>query len=98
MNTKQHTLNNSIEIIDSDGTASIYNGIGYWTDFTYENEYAIRVEGNTIINGYCVAQTNRINVDGWNANEGGFYNNSCIEINIKSGINHAENDATIVEK
>lgn len=90
--------NNSIEIIDSDGTVSIYNGIGYWTDFTYENEYAIRVEGNTIVNGYCVAQTNRINVDGWNTNDGGFYDNSCIEINIKSGINHAENNAIVVEK
>ena len=89
--------NNSIDIIDSDGTASIYNGIGYWTDFSYQNEYAIRVEGDTIKNGFCVAKTDRINVEGWNSNNGGFFNNSCIEINIKTGINHADNSALIVE-
>jgi hypothetical protein len=89
--------NNLIDIIDNDGSSSIYKGIGYWTNINYENEFSIRIEGNSIKNGYCIAQTGRINVDGWNANGGCFFGNSCLELIIKSGINHAENDALITE-
>ena len=88
---------NKIDIIGGDLTASIYNGIGYWTDTDYRNEFSIRIEGNTINNGYCIAKTSRINVDGFNANGGGFYNNTCLEIHIISDINHAGNTAKIVE-
>ena len=73
------------------------NGIGYWTDTDYRNEFSIRIEGNTINNGYCIAKTSRINVDGFNANGGGLYNNTCLEIHIISDINHAGNTAKIVE-
>lgn len=101
-NLQQHLKNvlikdNIIDMWDTDGTASIYNGIGYWTNTNYQNEYSIRVEGNTIYNGYCVAKNERINVDGFNANGGGFYNNTCLEIHIKSGIHYSDNNAVIVE-
>lgn len=88
---------NKIDIIGGDSSASIYNGIGYWTDTDYRNEFSIRIEGNAINNGYCIAKTSRINVDGFNANGGGFYNNTCLEIHIISDISHSGNTAKIVE-
>jgi hypothetical protein len=99
---QQHLKNvvikdNKIDIIGGDSSASIYNGIGYWTDTDYRNEFSIRIEGNTIKNGYCIAKTGRINVDGFNANGGGFYNNTCLEIHIISDISHSGNTAKIVE-
>ena len=89
--------NNTIEILGGDHTASIYNGIGYWTDTNYQNEYSIRIDSNVIINGYCIMKTGRINVDGFNADGGGLYHNTCQEIHIKSGIHCIDNDATIIE-
>lgn len=89
--------NNTIQIIGGDASVAIYNGIGYWTDTEYQNEYSIRIEGNIITNGYCVLKTAAINVDGFNANGGGLYNNACDGIHIKTGLHHLNNNASIVE-
>ena len=89
--------NNVIEIIGGDQTASIYNGIGYWTDTEYRNEYSIRIDGNTITNGFCIVKTGKINVAGFNSEGGGIYNNACQEIHIRSGIHCSDNIAQIIE-
>ena len=99
---QQHLKNvvikdNKINIWHNDGTAGIYLGIGYYTNANYQNEYSIRIEGNTITNGYCVAKNNKINADGFSTSGGGFYNNTCSEIHIKLGMSHSDNNATIVE-
>lgn len=99
---QQHLKNvlikdNQINIWHNDGTSGIYLGIGYYTNATYQNEYAIRVESNTITNGLCVAKNNKINETGFSTDGGGFFNNTCLEIHVKAGMHHSGNQAKVIE-
>ena len=89
-------------IINMEGEADyknnvLHNGIGYYTDFTSVdgNEESIRIESNTINNGYVHLINPRINTDKFNMNGGGVYNNKAEAYLLKKGISHSGNTGEV---
>ncbi len=75
----------------------LHNGIGYYTDFASVdgNEESIRIESNTINNGYVHLINARINTDRFNMNGGGVFNNIAEAYILKEGINHSGNTGEV---
>lgn len=75
----------------------LHGGIGYYTNFSTENgnEESIRIESNTINNGYIQIVHSRVNTTRFNLNEGGIYNNIAVAFFLKNGINNSGNTGEV---
>jgi hypothetical protein len=87
---------NTIKIDPWPIAPDIYHGIGYWRNVGASadpSEYSIRIAGNTLENGVINIQTDPLNVAGWNANNGGVFDNNIIggDIYLKPGIAQSGN-------
>ncbi|SOD11485.1 right-handed parallel beta-helix repeat-containing protein [Pedobacter xixiisoli] len=82
-------LNNKINVASP--VNDIYHGIGYYRDNTTHTEYSIRIEGNIVPNGTISFNGTNLNINDFNAANGGVYNNDYGIINLKTGINQSGN-------
>jgi hypothetical protein len=87
---------NTIKIDPGPHPAQMYYGIGYYRNTGVvgdASEYSIRIVGNTLENGDIHLSTNPLNVAGWNADNGGVFDNTIIggEIRLVAGITQSGN-------
>ncbi|MDB0599762.1 hypothetical protein PL373_01070 [Tenacibaculum maritimum] len=91
---KNVTIQNNIITLKSGAMAdNIYNGIGYWKNTNKANYYekSIRIEGNTLINGFLNISGSHLNITKFNENGGGIYNNKAAKFSIPQGITESNN-------
>ncbi|CAA0186743.1 right-handed parallel beta-helix repeat-containing protein [Tenacibaculum maritimum] len=72
---------------------NIYSGIGYWknTSDTSFYEESIKIEGNTLANGFLNISSSHLNTANFNKNGGGIYNNKAAKFSTPQGINTSGN-------
>lgn len=88
-------LSNTITCASYDGVPHIYDGIGFWRNYSTTDvaEYSIRIEGNTISRGAICLDNANIHTSDINANGGGVFNNTINTggISLKPGIAQSGN-------
>ncbi|MCD9610289.1 right-handed parallel beta-helix repeat-containing protein [Tenacibaculum maritimum] len=85
--------NNTITLKSGAMADNIYSGIGYWknTSDTSFYEESIKIEGNTLTNGFLNISSSHLNITKFNENGGGIYNNKAAKFSIPQGINASGN-------
>ncbi|CAA0197160.1 right-handed parallel beta-helix repeat-containing protein [Tenacibaculum maritimum] len=86
-------VNNKINLKLNTKGNNIYSGIGYWKDTNDVNYYekSIRIEGNTLTNGFLNISASNLDTANFNENGGGIRNNTAAEFSIPSGIDQSNN-------
>ncbi|CAA0170019.1 Probable lipoprotein precursor [Tenacibaculum maritimum] len=86
-------VNNKINLKLNTKGNNIYSGIGYWKDTNNVNYYekSIRIEGNTLTNGFLNISASNLDTANFNENGGGIRNNTAAEFSIPSGIDQSNN-------
>ncbi|CAA0148940.1 right-handed parallel beta-helix repeat-containing protein [Tenacibaculum maritimum] len=86
-------VNNKINLKLNTKGNNIYSGIGYWKDTNDVNYYekSIRIEGNTLTNGFLNISSSHLDTANFNENGGGIRNNTAAEFSIPSGIDQSNN-------
>ncbi|CAA0149122.1 Probable lipoprotein precursor [Tenacibaculum maritimum] len=85
--------NNTITLKSGVVLNNTYSGIGYWknTGDTSFYEESIKIEGNTLTNGFLNISSSHLNTANFNKNGGGIYNNKAAKLFIPSGIDQSNN-------
>ncbi|MFL0067239.1 hypothetical protein V2605_00800, partial [Tenacibaculum maritimum] len=70
-----------------------YSGIGYWknTGDTSFYEESIKIEGNTLTNGFLNISSSHLDTANFNKNGGGIRNNKAAKFSIPQGITKSNN-------
>ncbi|MFL0093228.1 right-handed parallel beta-helix repeat-containing protein [Tenacibaculum maritimum] len=86
-------VNNKINLKLNTKGNNIYSGIGYWKDTNDVNYYekSIRIEGNTLTNGFLNISASNLDTANFNEKGGGIRNNTAAEFSIPQGIIKSNN-------
>ncbi|CAA0171737.1 right-handed parallel beta-helix repeat-containing protein [Tenacibaculum maritimum] len=85
--------NNTITLKSGVVLNNTYSGIGYWknTGDTSFYEESIKIEGNTLTNGFLNISSSHLDTANFNKNGGGVRNNTAAEFSIPQGIIKSNN-------
>ncbi|MFL0132071.1 hypothetical protein, partial [Tenacibaculum maritimum] len=85
--------NNTITLKSGVVLNNTYSGIGYWknTGDTSFYEESIKIEGNTLTNGFLNISSSHLDTANFNKNGGGIRNNKAAKFSIPQGITKSNN-------